>query len=147
MFVAEVMDRIEDQLPELAHRVHGAADLARLMAKGSAPQVTPAVHVLPGGIRGQRDGEGALALGMFRQAVRRIVSVVLTVRVHDALGARALDTLDTLIDRLVAAVCGWRPEPAPGPFYLVSARVLSLTGGALSYQIDFQLSDEMRILP
>lgn len=146
MFVEEVRSRLEAQVPALAHRVHGAADLARLMAAGKPPQVTPAAHVLPGGLQGGRD-DGGLAVGLFRQAVRRVVTVILTLRVHDKLGQRALDALDALLDAVITAICGWQPDPAIGPFTLRSGRVLSMAGGALSYQIDFQIADEVRISP
>lgn len=134
--------RLGTQVPELAGRTAGAADLSRLMAQGSYPQVTPFAHVIPGGIDAQAS-EGIT--GVHGQLLRRQVVVMLTVRSHDATGARALERIEELIDAVVLALAGWTPEPGGWAFDLVSCRTAAAVAGTFVYELTFALTDLLRI--
>lgn len=138
-----VRARIELRVPELAGRLLNAADYANLVERNQLPQVTPAGYVLPGGLRG---GAADAATGMFRQALAVMVIVVLVVRVAgDPLAGRAIDEVTPLVEDTIAAVVGWEPGDAIGVFELSQAELVGAKDGALVFQIDFALNDQLRI--
>lgn len=141
--VADVMERIEGLVPELAGRLASAGAFAQLVANGQLPQQTPAGFVLHGGING---GKAQLMTGAFRQDLAEVVMIVLCVRVAgDALGNRSLDELTPLIRKVVEAVAGWGPETAPGVFVLSRGELVGSQDSTLIYQLDFSLDDQLRI--
>ncbi|MDE1917667.1 MAG: hypothetical protein KGJ57_18190 [Sphingomonadales bacterium] len=140
--VNAAFDRV-DQVESLRGRVKGATDLARLVKEQQLPQQTPAAFVLPGSLTG---GAAALATGFFRQAFSETLSVVLVVRVaDDPTGKRALDAMAPVITDVVTAITGWGPDDSPGVFVLVRGDVTGAEVGALIYQLDFRLDDQLRI--
>lgn len=144
MLVGAVIAQLGARVPELAGRIEGAAELSALMRENRLPQVTPAAHVLPLGLRGlQADA----ATGLFRQAVDETVAVVLTWRGYEASGGRALSPLDALIDAVIAALAGWGPEAAGGVLRLARGQLVAINAGTIVYQIDFTLTDHLRIAP
>lgn len=142
MLVQAVMDRLEEQVPDLAGRIKGAKDIATLMEKGRLAQQTPAAHVIPLGLRG---GRAEAAAGMFTQLFDESVGVVLTIRTSDAAGARKLDDIDGFLREIIQAVAGWAPAEEIGVFALARGQLLGTPPGAVVYQLDFTITDQLRI--
>ena len=140
--IAAVIARLENQVPELAGRVEGAAELNALVQSNGLPQHTPAAHVLPLGLRGGRPDAAA---GMFRQEFEETVAVVLTLRNQGRTGDRGLAGADALISAIVAAIAGWAPGDEIGVFSLSRGQLVSFQAGALVYQLDFSIVDQLRI--
>lgn len=138
-----VRDRIEAKVPTLQGRLLNAADYANLVEHNQLPTTTPAGYVLPGGLRG---GQADAATGMFRQALAVMVIVILVVRAAgDALATRAIDQASPLVEETIEAVVGWAPDDAIGVFELAQAELVGAKNGALVFQIDFALNDQLRI--
>lgn len=141
--VDEVRARIEERVPELTGRLGTAGEFARLVQRNQLPQQTPAAFVLPGALAG---GAATAGAGLFRQGFGETVSVVLVVRsAADATGARALDEITPLIRAAVTAVAAWAPSDALGTFVLGRGELVGVESGALVYQLDFNLDDQLRI--
>lgn len=139
----EVRNRIGAKVPVLAGRLGTAADFALLVEKNRMPQQSPAGFVLPGELRG---GRADVVTGLFRQAYTETVIVVLVVRVAgDPLGDRALDEITPLVRDVVQAVAGWTAGSVNGTFVLGQAELVGAKDGALVFQIDFHLDDQLRI--
>ena len=136
--------RLEARVPVLRGRVAGAASLADLLARDAMPEQTPAAHVIPSDITG---GAETALTGLYRQSVQRQITVMLTLRSHDASGRRALETLEDLLEEIVTAVAGWSPEPTATPFSLRRCRLLRFAAGTFVYEISFSLTDHLRITP
>lgn len=139
-----IITRLKAMVPALGGRVFGAAALAQLMAQNGLPQVTPAAHVLPVGITGGRE---TAQTGMYRQEIERLFSVVVSLRSHDAAGARALGEADTLIDAIVTALAGWTPDAATGVFRLKHVNLARFADGMAVFEITVGLPDQLRITP
>lgn len=84
-----IITRLEAQVPDLAHRVEGAAQFLALKQSGILPQSTPAAYVLPMGLRG---GRASAAAGAFLQDYAEQISVIMFVRNNDRTG-EAVDRL------------------------------------------------------
>lgn len=132
------------EIPEFGGRIHDAARLSSLMERGTLAQVAPAAFVLPLGLVG---GNADAAAGMFRQQVEWREGVLIVVRsVGDPTGAAQLIQLAPLIRKVIDAVAGRSPdEGAFGVYTLLKGELVSLGGGALSYQLDFAIDDQLRI--
>lgn len=138
-----VQDRIEAACPALAGRVGTTLQLADAMARNALPQITPAAFLLTLGLRG---GAADAAAGIFRQNLDRYLGVVLVVRsAADPLGSVASDLLAPLIEGVIGAIAGWGPDDAPGVYKLARGELVSLAGGAATYQLDFVIDDQLRI--
>lgn len=140
--IAELKARLEAQVPRLAGRIEGAADLSELSRKGAWPQHTPAAHVLPLGLQGR--GAHAAA-GLFTQITREMIAVVLTLRTYDRTAGDDLPELDELIQAVLVAVAGWGPDESMGVFELARGSLLHNRDGVLVYQLDFAIDDQLRI--
>lgn len=141
--IGPVINRLTSQVPDFSGRIEGAAEFAALMRQNALPQVTPAAHVLPLGLRG---GQGQTGAGAFRQEVEEVVAVLITLRAHSRTGREALPDLDALIRKVIAAIAGWGPEDAIGVFRLARGQLVSMSAGTMLYQLDFALTDQLRIL-
>jgi hypothetical protein len=139
-----VIQRLEAKVPDIAGRIQGAAELADLMRNNRLPRQTPAAHVVPVGLRG---GAPSASAGFYVQELSETVGVVLTLRSHDATGARALTQVDQLIRAVADAIAGWAPGAETGVFRLERGRLASMSAGTLVYQIDFTITDQLRITP
>ena len=142
--IAEVKARLETKVSDLAGRVLGAADFADLMRRNQLPQVTPAAHVLGLGMTG---GAGESATGFYTQIFDQVIGVVLTIRSHSATGERVLDDAETLIMDVTRAIVGWGPNDEIGVFRLARGNLVSMQAGTLVYQIDFSITDQLRVTP
>lgn len=144
MQVDAVIARLKARAPNL-RTVEGAAELAALLeanALSQRPDVS--AFVLPTGMRG---GPVGSASELFTQSVEESVSVLLSMRNADRTGARALLEIGPEIDAVIAAICGWGPNDAPGVFKLVRAAAAGLSKGTFTYLIEFSISDQLRITP
>ncbi|MEL6587601.1 MAG: hypothetical protein AAFY65_13090 [Pseudomonadota bacterium] len=138
----DIIGRLVDRAGLLHGRVEGAAQFAHMMAQNRLPQVTPAANVLPLGMTGGQPDAGA---GMFTQMVDETVAVILTTRTGDPVKERGRQLLDDLIDEVVLALCGWAPNDEVGVMVFVRSQLVAVKAGAVVYQIDFKLSDQLRI--
>jgi hypothetical protein len=137
-----LITRLDEQVSVLEHRVEGAGSLADLMQRNALPQHTPAAHVLPLGLIGRAEDAGA---GAYTQMFEEAVAVILTVRNHTPAGKKALADLRGIIMSIVAAIAGWAPDDQTGVFRLTRGSLLNATKGTVVYQIDFSISDQLRI--
>jgi hypothetical protein len=141
--IDQVIARLKDRAPGLASRVEGAAAFSAMMQRGQLPQVTPAAHVIPVGLSG---GPVDSAANVFTQRMNEVIGVVLTVRSNDQAGARGVEPIEQLKSETIAAIAGWAPnDDIVGVFRLSSGRMLSVQGGAIVYQLDFAIEDQLRI--
>ena len=140
--IAQVIARLQAQVPALAGRVEGAADFTDLKRRNALPQQTPAAHVLPLGLRG---GRADAASGAFTQMFDETIAVLLTVRSHDRTGARALEDVAPLIRAIVEAIAGWAPNDEVGVFALGRGQLVNMSAGTFVYQVDFSITDQLRI--
>lgn len=144
MAVDLIIARLKTLVPDLGNRVAGAAALAQLLAQNGVAQVTPAAHVLPAGITG---GRVTALTGLYRQEIERLFAVVISVRSHDASGARALAGIETLINAVVVAIAGWTTAPYVGPFMLRRMQLARFSEGLAVYELTFGVADQLRITP
>ncbi|KQZ14304.1 hypothetical protein ASD44_09635 [Mesorhizobium sp. Root554] len=145
MLVAELVERLDATVPSLARRVEGAAELAELVRRKALPQASPFAFVLPTGLVARAEGDSGT--GVFTQMVDEVFAVVLFVRASgDITGGKALPAIDALVWAVIGAVCGWGPDEAIGVFQLRRGQLLSAEAGAVIYQLDFALQQQVRII-
>lgn len=141
--LAVFKERVETGVAALDARIEEAADLAALVRSDALPAQSPWAFAIPLGIDG---GAPDAAAGIYRQSITEVVGLVLVVQAPgDPSGADALGTIDELIIDIVQRVCGWAPDDVPGVFVLRRGRLLSVANGAVIYQLDFALDDQLRI--
>ena len=141
--VADVKERLLEQVDALAGAIEEAADLAELIRQGALPQKSVAAFVLPLGVNG---GAGEVATGAFRQPFNEVVGVLLVIQtLGDAKAQRAIPTVDTLQLAICQALCGWAPASgAVGVMHMSRGRLVSVAGGTVFYQLDFSLQNQLR---
>ncbi|WP_172298351.1 hypothetical protein [Pseudoruegeria sp. HB172150] len=137
-----VVARIEAQVAALNGRTQPVAAFAELQRNNALPQVTPAAHVVPLGFRG---GAAEAATGFYMQAYDNVVGVLLYVRAHDQTGGRHLGDIETLINAVIGAICGWAPADEVGVFTLLRGAMINVASGLMVFQIDFAITDQLRI--
>lgn len=144
----EVKARLAD-VTALAGRIEPAASLSDLMARNQLPQVTPAAFVLPLGLRG---GRADAAAGLYRQDIAEMLGVVLILRsAGDATGGKLADRLTPIRDDVIRRIAGWAPPSGwlegetIGVFTVSRGQLITLSAGALVYQLDFAVDDQVRI--
>ncbi|MPZ57616.1 MAG: hypothetical protein GEU91_14175 [Rhizobiales bacterium] len=141
--MSDVRARIDANVAPLAGRVEEVADLAELVARKALPQRSPMAYVIPLGFNA---GASMDATGAHMQVLDQAVGVVLYVEASgDPKAKRALATIDTLEAALLAGVCGWVPAGAIDAVRAVRGRLVSVTAGAVLYQIDLALQTQLRI--
>lgn len=140
--IDEVRARIESQVPALVGNLGNAAQFAQLVDKGQLPQWRNGGFVLPGSLIG---GQVRSATSAFIQDFEETIAVVLVCRVaSDPLGDKALDEITPLVRAVVMGLVGWAPDDVPGIYSLVKGELVGSQGGALIFQLDFTLSDQLR---
>lgn len=137
-----MISRLKQRVPELSGRVEGAAEFAEMMQRNRLPSSTPAALVLPLGMQGGPADAGA---GIFTQDLRETIGVVLIARVHDGTGKKALQEINPLIKSIINTIAGWAPGDETGVFQVSQGNTLSMSKGALVYQLDFSINDQLRI--
>lgn len=138
----DVRARIEERVPAI-RRFGNAADFASVVEHNRLPTTTPVAYVLFAGMIG---GQASASAGMFIQNVGEGVAVILADRITgDPLGDKALRDISPLVGDVIEAVCGWAPDDAIGVFELRSAELVGAKDGALIFQLEFTLNDQLRI--
>lgn len=139
----DVRARLEATVPNLVGNLHNAGQFAQLIQRAQLPQWRTGAFILPGGLQG---GGASAMTGAFTQALVETVNIVLVTRVQgDPTSERAVDELTPLIRAVIEALCGWAPDDAIGVFVLSQGELVGSQDGALIYQLDFALSDQVRI--
>lgn len=124
-------------------RVQGALQLAHLQRQNQLPQVTPAAFVIPTGLAGRNVDS---VTGLYRQAYVETVAIVIVIRTaDDPRSARALDPLDAICWDVIHALAGVEMGGSLGQLQFRRGFLVSLADGAVTYQLDFDLQDQMRI--
>jgi len=136
-----VADRLNTLVADLQGKVETVAHLADLMKSGRLPANASAI-VVPLGFRGGKPGDAA---GMFTQDINEVIGVLLIASVHDKAGQKALKRIDPLIREVVETLAGWAPEDVSGVFQVERGKLLSLHQGRMVFQIDFSITDQLRI--
>lgn len=142
--VEQVADRLDAEVPALKGCVEFIADLAALVTEGAMPQREVAAFVVDMGFD---DQGGEAAAGMHTQMLADTIGVILCVRSRgDAKARRAVPTIDALKIAVIDVIAGWGPVDAIDIFSVVRGRLVSVTAGLVIYQIDFRLTDQLRIV-
>jgi len=143
--IVDVKERLEIEVQDLAGKLDYVAELAALTNAGAPPQREVSAFVIPLGLD-DRGGSGASAAGLHTQIVGETVGVILCIKaLGDAKARRALPTIDALTDAVIDALAGWGPEDAVGVLMFVRGRLVSVTSGLVVYQLEFALTDQLRI--
>ena len=139
----QIIERLKAEVHDLQRRVEGAGSLAALMQKEAVPRVTPCAHVIPTSITAPT--RPPAISGGYVQAIDRGFAVILSLRIHDPNGARALDEAASLIEAIIMALAGWEPsEDCIGIFEFRRAVLVAFDRGVAVYEIDFALPDQLR---
>lgn len=144
MDVDLIIQRLKARVPDLGNRVAGAVEFAALTATGARPQVTPTAHVIPTGISGKPMQP---QVGLYIQSIERQFSIILSLRATDASASRSLNPASDLIETIIAALAGWELGSRIGVMIFRRATLVDASKGALSYELSFSLSDQLRITP
>lgn len=136
-----VTDRLNAQVADLNGKAEPVAHLADLMASGRLPANASAI-VVPLGFKG---GKPSDATGLFTQPLNEVIGVLLIASAHGQPGQKALRRISPLIREVVSTLAGWGPEDVSGVFQVERGKLLSLHQGRLVFQIDFSITDQLRI--
>ena len=143
--VDQVATRLSEQIPSLAGRVGRAGELEALIKAGSLPQGGTAAFVVPLGFRA---GPPTSATGLHSQELVRRLAVILVVEfAGDAIGEETIPEVDQLEDLVLRALAGWKPPSAWGPFAAERGALLGLNAGTAFHQVDFSISQLLRVSP
>lgn len=123
-------------------RIGPAADLQALIRGGQAGQPVLRAHVIPSALVGSSPRASA---GSFVQSVERGVTILFTLPAPDGTGGGKADQLEQIINDTAVAVVGWSVAGMPGVFRLVRGALLSMQAGTIAYQLDFSISDQLRV--
>lgn len=140
--ISAIVTRLEASIPALQGRIRQAAEFQALMESNSLKGANSGLYVLPTGLRG---GQAEAVTGAFVQSIEEMVAVVVFLPSHDKAGAAKLGLIQDLTRQVITAIAGWEPENTIGPFRLLRGAMLNVGAGALVYQIDFALTDQLRI--
>lgn len=138
----DVIDRLDEKVTALSGRIRAAEDYAALLQMKGITSAQGGAYVMPSGIRG---GRVEAATGVFTQMVDEIIAVVILVPSERGLGRQS--TIGSLKKSVIEALCGWVPDDAIGPFQLVRGAMINLGDGALAFQTEFSVPDQLRIVP
>jgi hypothetical protein len=142
--VDSVAQRIGATVPALTGAIEGIADLAALISAGAMPQREVCAFVVPLGFD---DRGGDSAVNAFTQMLDTSVGVVLSIKaLGDATARKSLPTIDSLEVAVIATIAGWAPGNVAGVFRVMRGRLVSVEKGLVLYQLDFALTDQLRII-
>lgn len=142
MLIDQVIRRIAERVPVLGLRVHGAGEYRRLLQSNALRTAAQGAYVMPAGIVG---GRVSSITGAYIQAISNVVAVVIFVPDPNPAAGRQAATIDGLVQDVIQAVCGWEPENAIGQVELLRGAMINLGDAALAFQLEFSLSDQLRI--
>lgn len=137
-----IKQRLTTRVPELRY-IGDALALAALVKSGQLPAQSPSAWIMLASLSARAP---AAASGLYIQPVTETLSVVLSVLTHSAAGVGKAATVHDLVRAVVEALAGWGPDDV-AVIELARGEVMSMTGGQLTYRIDFNLSNELRIQP
>ena len=138
----DIRQRLADRAPALGGRVQMAASMAALQKSGGWPATTPAAHVVPMGLAA---GDAAPLIGVYRQKAARLYSVFVTIRTHDATGARWLDRIEELDEQILDAMLGWGPLPPHHAFELKRVATIRFETGTMVRELSFAIPDTLEV--
>ncbi len=144
MDLAPVIARIEARVPALSGRTRPAEDYVSLLRQKSMASAPGGAFVMPAGLRG---GRPAAATGSFVQDIDEVTAVVILVPAPSKGLGRQGGTIDLLIRQVIEAVAGWAPGDEVGVFQVLRGAMINLGDAVLAYQIDFSITDQLRIQP
>lgn len=121
--IAEIIQRLEDQIPDLAGRVSGVESLAAASEKVRALQA----FVVFTGERAQPNRYGSQ---IHRQTTAYSFSVVLAFPGAGAHAKAALIQSEPLMEKVIAALMGWKHPAALAGTEYAGARPIGLSAGA-----------------
>ena len=137
----ETKTRLEAEAP-LLRDVHGAGAFSALIAAKVAPTTTPVAYVVPVAMRGGSNEDSA---GAFVQNTDETLSVIIMLRSNDRVGDKGVEPIIAVRDQVIASIAGWTPSTQTGSFALRGAKMTSVVAGLLVYQVEFSISDQLRI--
>jgi hypothetical protein len=141
--IADIITRLTAEVPELAGRIDGVAELAVLQKKDALPQTTPAAFVVPLGLDA---APAADATGVHAQDMRLRTGILLVMTVtDDAGGGRALEAVTPLVEAVRLALAGWLPPEASAPMALLRERLAEMRAGTVFWQSEFEHREQLRI--
>lgn len=138
----DVIALLRSDLPDFKGRVEGALQLANLLRQNALPQVTPAAFVVPVGVDG---GRVDAITGLYVQTYTEALAVVVVLRGAEPTGGRLRDQLNALSWSVIELLAGREVGENRGQLVLRRAFLASMTDGAIVYQIEFSLQDQMRL--
>lgn len=142
MLAQDVISRIETKVSALQGRVREAEDFRVILQTAGITSAQGGAYVMPAGMRG---GKVHSATGAFVQDIEETIAVVILVPTGGP--GRQGATIFALISSVIEALCGWVPPDAIGPFQLGRGAMINLGQGALAYQVDLSIPDQLRIAP
>ncbi|WP_323780149.1 hypothetical protein [Thalassovita sp.] len=137
-----VQTRLAARIPDLAGRVHDAADFTEMLRRGGSPTAMPAAYIMPAAMIGRQPGG---VTGLFVQEYTESISVVLVFGSTEPRATRAFKRLRPFIFDVIEAIAGWTPGGTAGVYQLARGAVLGVGEGRLTYQLDFTIFDQLRI--
>ncbi|MGD1880851.1 MAG: hypothetical protein ACFB11_00835 [Paracoccaceae bacterium] len=145
--MAAIETRLETQIPALQGRVGTGGELARIVDNNHTPQAPMSAYLIPLGLA-PRDQGNAMA-GAFDQMVDETIGVILVFRAADVGKTSKHVELQAAIMDVARALMGWSPdeENTVGVFRLAGGKLIRAQGGTIVYEIDFAISDQLRIFP
>ncbi|GHC22305.1 hypothetical protein GCM10007291_22140 [Gemmobacter nanjingensis] len=142
--IPEIIAHLKAEVPALQRRVYAAADLANLMRSDAPPTLTPCAHVIPTGIAVLPNT--TVVTGAYVQGIDWGIAVVLSLRAHDQNGERlAMNDAQPLIKQVALKLAGWNPAENLGVLMFRGAQLRAFARGIAIYEINFTLSDQLRI--
>jgi hypothetical protein len=146
MSALELQTHLSASVTELHDRVQAAADLSELIRRDQLPQSPVAGFVVPLGLRSRSEGDAGASA--FAQMIDELFGVVLIVRTSgDLAGGKSLPSIDTLVWKVILAVCGADDPQAIGVYRLQKGSLIDLKSGAIFYQLDFAIQRQIRVMP
>ena len=143
LIVNTVADRLKAEVPAFG-AVELVADLAVLVKENALPQQDVSAFVVDLGFD---DRDRFSASGIYTQMIATTIGVIVCVKSYgDAAGASKLPMLDQLVKAVINALAGWAPDDVVGVFELRRGRLQSIMSGLMIYQVEFALTDQLRIV-
>jgi hypothetical protein len=142
MLLDQVIARLGEQVPVLGLRIHGAGEYRRLLQSNALRAAAQGAYVMPAGVVG---GRVSSSTGAYLQAISHVIAVVIFVPDPNPAAGRQTAAIDALIHDVIQAICGWEPPDSIGQFELLRGAMINLGDAALAFQLEFSLSDQLRI--
>ena len=136
-----VKDRLEAEAT-LLRDVNGAGAFSALVKANVKPTTTPVAYLVPVALRGGSNEDSA---GAFIQNTEETLSVIIMLRSNDRVGDKGVEPIIAVRDQVISVLAGWTPSGQVGSFALRGAKMTSVVAGLLVYQVEFSITDQLRI--